>query len=119
MQDSKDMFFPPKNKSEINLGVIEEEEVTSINDKLARKIHRWVQSLTNSYSNDNENVAQYSQNVKDQEYNKKDFLLFWILCEAQEDKVRYIVPWFHLVLTRAEFVYQKQFTYETRGERNV
>lgn len=31
------MVFSTKNKIEINLGVIEEEYATSINDKLARK----------------------------------------------------------------------------------
>ena len=37
MQDSKDMVFFPRNKSEINLWVIEEEQIRSINDKQARK----------------------------------------------------------------------------------
>ena len=37
IQDWKDMVFSPKNNSEINMGVIEEEYATSINDKLARK----------------------------------------------------------------------------------
>ena len=39
MQDSKDMSLHPhaKKKSEINLQVVEEEEVTSIDTKLARK----------------------------------------------------------------------------------
>ena len=37
MQDSKDMVFFPRNKSEINLGLIEEELVRSINDKQERE----------------------------------------------------------------------------------
>ena len=39
MQDSKDMVFFPRNKFEINLGLIEEESVRSINDKQERKKH--------------------------------------------------------------------------------
>ena len=37
MQDSKEMVFFPRNKSEINLRVIAEEYIRSINDKQARK----------------------------------------------------------------------------------
>lgn len=33
------MVFSPKSKSEINLGVKEEEKLTSISDKLARKMN--------------------------------------------------------------------------------
>ena len=66
-------------------------------------MHRWVEGLTDSYSHNNEQISPQSENVEGQEQNKKDFLLLWILCEAQEDKVNYIVPGFHLVCTEAEF----------------
>ena len=32
------------------------------------------------------------QNVEEQEHNREDFLLLWLLCEAQKDKVSHIVP---------------------------
>ena len=31
-------------------------------------------------------VDHHSQNFGEQKYNRKDFLLLWILCEVQEDK---------------------------------
>ena len=37
IQDWKDMVLFPKNKSEINLGEIEEQKTKSVNDKQARK----------------------------------------------------------------------------------
>ena len=95
------MVLFPKNKSEINLGEIEGQKTKSINDKQEKS------TLVSSgsywlYSRDNEQISHHGQNVEEQEQNKKNFSLLWILCEAQEDKVRYIVPWFHLVWAGAE-----------------
>ena len=88
--------------------------MASINDKLARKkcIGDFRVLLTVIVT-----VSHSSQNVEDQEYGRKDFLLLWILCEAQEDKVCYTVPWSHLVCTGAEFTCLKQFTYKTRWKK--
>ena len=81
-----------------------------------KKVHWWVQCLTDSYSHNNKQVAHYSQNVEEQEDNKKDFLLLWILCEAQEDEISYIVPWFLLFWTGAEFTYYEAVYLENKGE---
>ena len=62
-----------------------------------KKVHWWAQSVTESNSHNNEHVPHHSQNVEEQKHNKKDFLFIWILCEAQEDKVSHIVPWFQLL----------------------
>lgn len=61
------------------------------------EIHWWSQAVTNNYSNNNEHISHHGQNVGEQEQNKKSFLHLWILWEAQEDKVSYIAPWFHLL----------------------
>ena len=47
------------------------------------------------------------QNVEEQEHNREDFLLLWILWEAQEDKVHYIVPWLHLIWLEAIYLQNK------------
>ena len=61
-------------------------------------------------------LGQHCQNVEEQEHNKKDFLLLWILCEAQEGKASYIVPWFLLFWTGAEFTYYEAVYLENKGE---
>ena len=81
-----------------------------------KKMHWWVQGITESYSHSNDQVAHHCQNVEEQEHNKKDFLLLWILCEAQEDKASYIVPCFHLLWTGVEFTYYEAVYLENKGE---
>ena len=79
--------------------------MTSINDKLARKKYIDAFRVLLSYSHNDEQVAHNSNNIEEQEYNKKDFLFFWILCEAQEDETSHIAPWFHLVCAEVDFTY--------------
>jgi hypothetical protein len=59
--------------------------------------------LTESYSHDSEQISHETQNVEQQEYNKKYFLFLWILSEAHENKISDIVPWFHVFFTGADF----------------
>ena len=68
--------------------------MASINDKLARE--KYI-GEPESNSHNNEHVPHHSQNIEEQKHNKKEFLFTWIMCEAQEDKVSQIFPWFHLL----------------------
>ena len=76
MQVSKDIVFSPKSKSEINLGLDEEECDIHKWKSSKKKVHWWFHGLAESYSHNNEQVSHHSNNIEEQAHNEKTFCFF-------------------------------------------